>query len=79
MYFFPPLIWPLILFDIFQVQGLCGKYNYITSDDWMTPFGITETKASHFVQNYMVPQNCATQLDRPAVLECPQLKVNTAH
>jgi len=60
-----------------QIQGLCGKFNYITSDDWSAPNGITEKKAGNFVGHYMSPSSCARQEDRPAVPDCSAIKVSS--
>ncbi|XP_052224799.1 SCO-spondin-like [Dreissena polymorpha] len=61
-----------------KIQGLCGKFNYVTNDDWMAPNGITENKAGAFVSHYMTPPNCARQAERPAFPDCPILKLQYA-
>ncbi len=43
-----------------QTRGLCGTFNFVTRDDYLTPNGLIETNLIAFADAYKISQTCTT-------------------
>ena len=43
-----------------QTRGLCGTFNFVTRDDYLTPNGLIETNLIGFADAYKISQTCTT-------------------
>jgi hypothetical protein len=43
-----------------QTRGLCGTFNYITRDDYLTPNRLIETNLIGFADAYKISSTCTT-------------------
>lgn len=47
-----------------NVRGLCGTYNYKSSDDFSLPSGIVESEVNEFVNAFKLSDICVTPIQR---------------